>query len=161
MSSITPVFVTLLSVLLLVIGPNWSSLRAQSPLGVWKTIDDKNNKPASIIELYEEDGAIYGDILAILKEETKQANPMCVRCRDERKDQPVIGMQIIRDLKKDGELWTGGNVLDPHTGNIYKCYLELMEPDIIKVRGYFGFSIFGRTQYWYREPARETLNAGN
>ena len=124
---------------------------AQSCLGIWKTIDDKTNKPASIMKLYNKDGKVYGDILAILKEDTKQKNPLCVKCPDDRKDQPVIGMQLIRDLSQDGNQWSGGKVVDPHTGKIYRCYLELVEPNKLKVRGYIGFSIFGRTQYWYRE----------
>ncbi|NND33313.1 MAG: DUF2147 domain-containing protein [Saprospiraceae bacterium] len=131
------------------------NLNAQTCHGIWKTIDDKTDKPASIMKLYEEDGILYGDILAILKEDTKQKNPLCVKCPDDRKDQPVIGMQLIRGLTRDGNQWSGGHVVDPHTGKIYRCYLELLTPDKLKVRGYVGFSIFGRTQYWYRTPDYE------
>jgi uncharacterized protein (DUF2147 family) len=117
---------------------------------LWKTFDDKTEKPSSIIELYEEEGMLCGDILVILNENTKQKNPLCVKCPDDRKNQPVIGMQLIRGLTQSGKVWSGGTVVDPHTGKIYRCYLELIEPNKLKIRGYVGFSIFGRTQYWHR-----------
>ena len=124
---------------------------AQSCLGVWKVIEDKTNDPACILELFEKEGKVYGKLLKILKKDTKQINPMCVECSDDRKDQPVIGMELIRGLKKKGKFWSGGKLLDPDSGRTYKCYVEMVNADKLKVRGYIGFSIIGRTQYWYRE----------
>ena len=125
--------------------------QAQTCLGTWKVIEDKSNEPACILELYEEDGKINGKLLKILKSDTKQKNPMCVNCTDDRKDKPVIGMEVVRGLSKKGKYWSGGRLLDPHTGKTYKCYIEMIDKDKIKVRGYIGISLIGRTQYWYRE----------
>ena len=125
--------------------------QAQTCLGKWKVIEDKSNEPACILELYEENGKINGKLLKILKSDTKQKNPMCVNCTDDRKDQPVIGMEVVRGLRKKGKYWSGGRLLDPHTGKTYKCYLELVDENKIKARGYIGISLIGRTQYWYRE----------
>lgn len=124
---------------------------AQTCLGTWKVIEDKSNEPACILELYEQDGMVNGKLLKILKSDTKQKNPMCVNCTDDRKDQPVIGMEVVRGLRKKGKYWSGGRLLDPHTGKTYKCYLELINENKLKARGYIGISLLGRTQYWYRE----------
>ena len=126
------------------------SAQSQSVIGKWKTIDDETQKPASYVEIYEEDGKFYGKVLEILKEDTKP-DAVCEECTDDRKDQPIVGMQIIRGLKKKENQWTGGTILDPNNGKVYKCYLELEERDKLKLRGYVGFSLIGRTQYWYRE----------
>ena len=127
--------------------------QGQNCLGTWKVIEDKSNEPACILKLYEENGKINGKLLKILKSDTKQKNPMCVNCTDDRKDKPVIGMEVVRGMRKKGKYWSGGRLLDPHTGKTYKCYLELVNKDKIKARGYIGISLLGRTQYWYREDS--------
>jgi len=125
------------------------SAQTQSVLGKWKTIDDETQKPASYVEIYEEKGKFYGKVLEILKDGT-EPNAICEECTDDRKNQPIVGMQIIRGLKKDRDQWNAGTILDPNNGKVYKCYLELEEPNKLKLRGYVGFSLIGRTQYWYR-----------
>jgi len=125
------------------------SAQTQSVLGKWKTIDDETQKPASYVEIYEEKGKFYGKVLEILKDGT-EPNAICEECTDDRKNQPIVGMQIIRGLKKDRDQWNAGTILDPNNGKVYKCYLELEEPNKLKLRGYIGFSLIGRTQYWYR-----------
>ncbi len=124
-------------------------VQSQSVTGKWKTIDDETGKPASFVEIYEQDGSLYGKVLEILKEGT-EPDAICDKCSDDRKDQPIVGMQIIRRLKKKGDQWAGGTILDPNNGKEYKCYLELVEDNKLKLRGYIGFSLIGRTQYWYR-----------
>ena len=124
--------------------------QSQSVTGKWKTISDETGKPASYVEIYEKDGKIYGKVLEILKEDTAP-DAVCKECTDDRKDQPIVGMQIIRDLKEKNGQWTGGTILDPNIGKVYKCYLELESPNKLKLRGYIGFSLIGRTQYWHRE----------
>ena len=61
-----------------------------------------------------------------------------------------MGMIVIKGLKKDGDEYNGGKILDPNNGKLYKCYIELEEDDKLKVRGYIGLALLGRTQYWYR-----------
>ncbi len=121
---------------------------AQDVFGKWKTIDDVSGEAKSILEIYERDGKVYGKVLQILTEGYE--NSLCDKCTGKDKDKPIVGLEIIRGLEKDGDDYEGGKILDPESGKEYKCYIELEEDDKLKVRGYIGFSLFGRTQYWYR-----------
>lgn len=121
---------------------------SQSILGKWKTIDDLSGKEKGIVEIYEKKGVYYARILEILEPENKHRK--CSLCHGEDKDKPLLGLVIISGLKKDGSEYSGGKVLDPKNGKYYKCYIELEEPDKLKVRGYIGVSLLGRTQYWHR-----------
>ncbi|MBL4662829.1 MAG: DUF2147 domain-containing protein [Flavobacteriaceae bacterium] len=125
-----------------------STVSAQGVFGKWKTIDDVTGKARSCVEIYEEDGKVYGKIIKLINIEKE--NPMCDLCCCEDKGQPIIGMQFLRGLKKDGDKYNGGKILDPKTGKIYDCYITLEEDNILKVRGYINFPLMGRTQYWYR-----------
>lgn len=120
----------------------------QSVVGKWKTIDDNSGKAKSIVEIYEEEGKIFGKVVAILNPERQDAR--CDNCSGEDEGKPVIGMTIIRGLEKDGDEYNSGKILDPESGKLYKCYIELEEDDKLKVRGYVGFALIGRTQYWLR-----------
>ena len=125
-----------------------STLSAQSVLGNWKTIDDNTGEAKSIVKIYEQDGKVYGKIKEIFNKDKRDA--VCIECEGVDKDKPVLGMVIIRGLEKDGDEYNGGKVLDPENGTFYKCYITLEEPNKLKIRGYVGFSMFGRTQYWVR-----------
>jgi uncharacterized protein (DUF2147 family) len=120
----------------------------QSVIGKWKTIDDETGKAKSIIEIYEKSGKIYGRVAEILEAEHKKK--LCVNCSGDDKDKPILGMVIIKGLSKDGNEYSSGKILDPKNGNLYKCFITLEGNDKLKVRGYIGISLFGRTQYWYR-----------
>ncbi len=136
----------LFAALILFIGFNSYS---QTIFGKWKTIDDETGNEKSIVEIYKaENGKAYAKILQLL-EEGKEDN-ICDNCDGANKNQPIKGMEIIDGLTKDDDEWNSGNILDPKTGKEYKCILELEETDKLKVRGYIGFSLLGRTQYWYR-----------
>ncbi len=127
----------------------FSNLFAQNTvIGKWKTIDDKTGKPKSIIEIYEKDGKIYGKIIDILNPANKKN--ICTECSGSEKNKPVMGMVLINGLTKDDEEYNGGTIIDPTNGKIYKCYIALEGQDKLKVRGYIGLSIIGRTQYWFR-----------
>ena len=120
----------------------------KSVLGKWKSIDDETGKALGIVEIYEEDGKIYGKIIEILI--PKDRNKTCEKCPGEDKDKPILGLTVIKDLKKDGNEYNGGHILDPKHGKLYKCYINLEGEDKLKIRGYIGISLFGRTQYWHR-----------
>ncbi len=127
------------------------------PLGVtgkWKTIDDETGKPKSIVEIYEENGSYSGKIIKLFLEPNEVQNPNCDKCTGEKKDKPVTGMQILNGLKKDGESkWSGGDIMDPKNGKTYSCKAELADGGAkLKLRGFIGFSLLGRTQTWLREP---------
>ncbi len=121
---------------------------AQSPVGQWKTIDDETGKEKSIVEIFEKDGKLFGKVVKLIDPEKE--NPKCDECEedDDRFNQPVIGMEIIRDLEQDGEEWEDGTVMDPENGKIYSCKIWLEDEKTLKLRGYIAF--FYRTQTWYR-----------
>ena len=122
---------------------------SQTIFGKWKTIDDETGNEKSIVEIYKaENGKAYAKILQLLEEGKEDS--VCDNCDGAKKDQPIKGMEIIDGLTKDDDEWDSGKILDPKTGKVYKCILELEEVDKLKVRGYIGFSLIGRTQYWYR-----------
>lgn len=117
-------------------------------LGKWKSIDDETGKALGVVEIYEEEGKIYGKIIDILI--PKDRNKTCEKCPGEDKDKPILGLTVIKDLQKDGNEYNGGHILDPKHGKLYRCYINLENEDKLKIRGYVGISLFGRTQYWHR-----------
>ncbi|TDD98016.1 DUF2147 domain-containing protein [Flavobacterium cellulosilyticum] len=117
-------------------------------IGKWKTIGDETGEAKSIVEIYEKSGKIYGKIIEILEEKNKKK--VCVKCTGEDKNKPIIGMTIIKGLSKEGTEYTNGKILDPSNGMLYKCFITLESKDKLKVRGYIGIPLFGRTQYWLR-----------
>jgi uncharacterized protein (DUF2147 family) len=122
---------------------------SQTVIGKWKTIDDVTGKEKSIVEIYEKSGKIYGKIIEII--DPIHAKDLCVKCTEsDSKNKPIVGLIIIKDLKKDGEEYNSGKILDPKTGKLYKCTLELDGADKLKVRGYIGISLLGRSQLWIR-----------
>ncbi|MDQ0592978.1 uncharacterized protein (DUF2147 family) [Chryseobacterium ginsenosidimutans] len=114
--------------------------------GKWKTIDDETKQAKSIVEIYKKGDQYYGKISQLL---IKPANPNCVDCKDDRKNKPILGMEIIRGLKKDGNEFTGGTITDPKTGKTYKCTIT-RSGDNLNVRGYIGLSFIGRSQTWQK-----------
>jgi hypothetical protein len=115
--------------------------------GKWKTIDDETGKAKSIVEIWKKsDGKYYGKISQLL---IKPENANCVSCKDDRKNKPLLGMEIIRGLKKDGDEFTGGTITDPKNGKSYKCTIT-KDGDKLNVRGYMGISLIGRTQTWLK-----------
>lgn len=116
--------------------------------GKWKTIDDETGKAKSIVEIYESNGKLYGKVVEILNPAKKNAK--CDKCEGADKGKPVEGLVIIKGLTKDGNEWTDGDILDPTKGKLYSCTLKLEGKDKLKVRGYLGVSLLGRTQTWTR-----------
>ncbi|OAB78894.1 DUF2147 domain-containing protein [Cochleicola gelatinilyticus] len=135
--------------LLLIICVSSTTLFAQGVMGDWKTIDDNTGEAKSIVTIYERDGKVYGKVKEIFNEERRDV--VCVECTGKDKNKPVLGLEIIKDLEKDGDEYTDGTITDPENGKQYKCYITLEEPNKLKVRGYVGFSLLGRTQYWVRQ----------
>lgn len=121
---------------------------AQDVTGKWKTIDDETGEAKSIVEIYKKDGKIYGKIIEILNPAKKDRK--CEECPGSDKGKPIEGLVIIKGLEKDGDEYNDGKILDPVSGKLYKCYIELEGANKLKVRGYIGFSLLGRTQYWTR-----------
>jgi uncharacterized protein (DUF2147 family) len=122
--------------------------QGQTVIGKWKTIDDETGQAKSIVEIYEKSGKIYGKIIEIVNPEKRKS--LCTKCSGENKNAPILGLTIIKGLVKDGDEYNGGKILDPNKGEEYKCLIVLEEKDKLKVRGFVGVSLFGRTQYWSR-----------
>lgn len=122
--------------------------QSQTVLGKWKTIDDETGSAKSIVEIYEQNNKVYGRVLQIL--EKGKENKTCENCKGDKKDKPIKGLVIIEGLSKDGDTWEDGTILDPKNGKEYKCHISLENTNKLKVRGYIGFSLLGRTQYWTR-----------
>jgi uncharacterized protein (DUF2147 family) len=125
---------------------------AGSPVGTWRSIDDKTRQERSIIRIIEENGELRGVVEKIFEQPGDDPAHLCKECRNERKDKPIVGMTILWGLKKDGDTWAGGEILDPKNGKIYRAKISLSEDGgSLNVRGFIGISLIGRTQTWYRE----------
>ncbi len=121
-----------------------------SVLGKWKTIDDETGEPKSIVEIYKQNGKYYGKIVELLTKENKDG--ICRTCEGKYKNKNILGLVILKDLEYDADdkEYEDGTIMDPKNAKTYSVYLKLESPDKLKVRGYIGFSLIGRTQYWYR-----------
>lgn len=123
---------------------------ALTPVGRWRTIDDKTGKPKAIVRIYQENGRLFGRVEATLD---PNAEKICDSCKDERKNQPIAGMIVVRGLVRHGAEYSGGDILDPDNGSIYRCKMRLLEGGRrLSVRGFIGISLLGRSQTWTREP---------
>lgn len=116
--------------------------------GKWKTVDDETGKPISIVEIYEKNGKVYGKVAEVLNPNDRDRK--CVNCTGDDKNKPILGLTVIKGLSKEGSEYTNGKILDPKSGKLYKCFITLEGNDKLKVRGYIGVSLIGRTQYWHR-----------
>ncbi|MDR0801188.1 DUF2147 domain-containing protein [Fluviicola sp.] len=125
-------------------------VKAQTCIGTWVTIDDKTGKKKSKVELYKKDDKLYGKIIYLYPREGREDNPKCEKCTDDRKNQPLVGLQIVRGLKWDGSEWKDGTIVDPENGKVYTCSIWIDRDDYSKlhVRGYVG--PFFRTQTWHK-----------
>jgi uncharacterized protein (DUF2147 family) len=127
-----------------------SAADLSSPVGLWKTVDDKTGKPRALVRIYLQDGKYFGRIEQSFTEGAETR--VCSECTDERKNQPIIGLLIIRGVVlRDGE-YSGGDILDPDNGTVYRCKFHLeKDGSILVVRGFIGFSLLGRSQTWQRQ----------
>jgi len=117
--------------------------------GLWITQDDETGKEKSEVLLYVEDGKLYGKIIRLLLPEDQ--GKRCEKCKGENKNKPIAGLVIVKDLSLEKDTWEDGTIMDPKSGKVYDCYLSLESPNVLKVRGFLGFSLLGRTQTWKRK----------
>jgi uncharacterized protein (DUF2147 family) len=123
-----------------------------SPVGLWKNIDDVSGKPKALIRISDNKGELEGRIEKLFRPADQDQNPKCNLCQGANKDQPVIGMLFMSGLKKSGDEYTGGQILDPDNGKVYKSKLTLVEGGKkVSVRGYIGVPMLGRSQVWVRQ----------
>jgi uncharacterized protein (DUF2147 family) len=121
-----------------------------SPVGDWKTFDDKTGKARAIVRIYEQDGKLFGKIERSMSPGAESR--VCTACTDDRKDQPKLGLVIIRNMKRTDDGYAGGDILDPDNGSVYRCKFHLEDGGArLVVRGFIGISLLGRTQIWERQ----------
>ncbi|MBV8666242.1 MAG: DUF2147 domain-containing protein [Burkholderiaceae bacterium] len=123
-----------------------------SPVGLWRTIDDSTGQAKALIRITESNGELTGKIEKTFTQPGKEPLIKCIKCDDARKDQPLVGLTILSGLKRDGEEYKGGEILDPENGNVYRSKLVVAgDGKKLTVRGYIGVPMLGRSQTWLRE----------
>lgn len=123
-----------------------------TPAGLWKTIDDKTKTERALVRISETGGVFSGRVEKVLAADV-EPGARCDKCEDDRKDQPMLGMEILRAVKRGAadNLWDGGTILDAREGKVYKVRLQTTEGGRkLDVRGYIGMPMLGRTQTWLR-----------
>ena len=126
--------------------------QTDTPIGTWQTIDDHTGQPKALVQISQDgNGELNGKVIKGLGA-NDQPERRCTECTDARKDQPILGMTIINSMKKDGDAWDHGQILDPENGKVYKCRMHLEDSgNKLVVRGYVGVALLGRSQTWVRQ----------
>jgi uncharacterized protein (DUF2147 family) len=126
--------------------------QADTPVGVWETIDDHTGQPKALVQISDDsNGDLSGKVIKGLNPADKP-DRRCTACTDARKDQLILGMTIIDGMKKSDDGWDNGNILDPENGKVYRCKMHLEDGgQKLVVRGYLGISLLGRSQTWVRQ----------
>ncbi|MBB5415935.1 DUF2147 domain-containing protein [Paraburkholderia atlantica] len=126
--------------------------QTETPIGTWQTIDDHTGQPKALVQITQDsNGELNGKVIKGLAA-NDQPDRRCSACTDARKDQPILGMTIISSMKKDGDAWDHGQILDPENGKVYKCKMHLEDGgNKLVVRGYIGVALLGRSQTWIRQ----------
>ena len=124
-----------------------STMNAQTIFGNWLS-KNKDGTFDSVIKVYKKDGKVVAKIIEI--KDTSRQNAVCELCEGKNKNKPILGLNILTGLEKQDDEWSGGTILDPRNGKVYQCYIKLVKPNKLKLRGYIGISLFGKTAYWER-----------
>jgi uncharacterized protein (DUF2147 family) len=120
-----------------------------TPVGMWNTISDRDGKPEAVVEIREVNGELSGVVRELLVA-ADPADSICGKCTDDRKGQRVVGMEILRHMHRDGNAWSGGEILDPENGKTYRATMRLEGDGRLIIRGYVGIPLLGRSQTWVR-----------
>ena len=122
-----------------------------SPVGLWKTVDDRTGAAKAIVRISFHDGVYSARIEQSF--DPQDASQVCELCTGDRKNQPIIGLEVIRGMTRRDDEYAGGEILDPETGSVYRCRFRLQDGGRkLLVRGFAGVALLGRTQVWIREP---------
>ena len=127
-----------------------TGLMANDIAGTWVTIDDETGLAKSHVNIWVHNGVAYGKVTKLLNRKPgEDPDPVCNECTGESHGKKVVGLTILWGLKADGDEWTGGHIMDPKNGKVYKCKIKLQDGGkTLKVRGFIGFSLIGRNQIW-------------
>lgn len=130
---------------------------SDTPVGTWKQVD-ASGKAKSIIQITDNGGKLKATIKQLLNRTpeaiARDGNPArCTQCEGALKDQPIEGMTIMQGVRKDGDVWDGGTIVNPEDGKTYKVKLSLLDNgQKLDVHGYIGFALMGKSQIWQRQP---------
>ena len=125
--------------------------QSTSPVGLWKTYSDRTGEADGLVRIVEQRGEFVGRVEKVFSPPNESPNPLCERCPGELRDRPVVGMTILRGVRRASDGYTGGTILDPDEGKSYRCTITLKEAGSrLRVRGFLGLPLFGRTQVWTR-----------
>jgi uncharacterized protein (DUF2147 family) len=131
-----------------------TAMAQMTPIGLWKTISDNDGSAQAEVRITDKEGVLSGKVERVLRSNFK-GDEKCELCKDDRKDQPIVGLEIMRGLKKtEGKnLWEGGTIVDSESGTVYRAKVTPIEGGAkLEMRGFVGVSLFGRTQTWVRIP---------
>lgn len=129
-----------------------ASAQALTPSGLWKTFSDRTGEADGLVRIIETNGEFEGTVQKVFSPPAPSPAPLCEECAGELRNKPIVGMTILRGLRRDGDEYSGGEILDPDDGKVYRCRMRLIQGGRkLEVRGYVGISLFGRTQTWERQ----------
>jgi len=154
----TLLFVFLLLFLILNCYPKADITNDMSPLGYWKTVDDKTKKVKSLVKIWQENGKLKGRVEEVYPQPGEDPDPICDKCPGEFKDKRVVGLEFMWGFFEEDGNWIKGKILDPENGKVYNCQLEVTDNgQKLDVFGYIKviFKI-GRTQTWLRHHPLKT-----
>ena len=130
-----------------------SAATEASVSGLWQKIDAETGKPVGWFLFVERNGLYEGVIAKLFPRPGDPKNPICSSRRDDRKDAPLLGLALIRGMKRNGLSYQNGNIIDPRNGDVYSAMMTVSSDDkTLTVRGYLGIALFGRDETWYRLP---------
>jgi len=144
--------IIVMAAMLILSSPALATAGGPTPVGVWRVIGDVSGEAEALVRIDEHDGVYEGTIVEVFARPGVAPDSRCELCPGDRKDRPVKGLTILTGLVRHGDQYDGGEILDPDSGEVYRCTVRFSaDNDRLFVRGYLGFAIFGRTQTWLRQ----------
>jgi len=146
---------SIVMVAVVLIGAADLPVRAAEPTaaGLWEQVDDNTGKPESWFKITERNGVYVGNLVKIFFKPGEDENWVCDRCEGAEKGAPVLGLALIKGMRRNGYSYENGTIMDPRDGSVYRALMRLSrDGNKLEVRGYLGISLFGRSQTWNRLP---------